>query len=378
MKEEVKFETLKNLDGHLVRVEGTIIDMLNLEVFTAFNSPNPQDNESFNFFTDYYGSLMEGYLNPEDFVYHERTVAVVRVNKIPFERPKNCISLPHLYNLTDDELKANVEREDTILPVFIKAYCNSDNTLLIGKTVEVIGFFNIQATQSEAPEVNPNDMQTELDKILNPKFSPIVHAIRIRPTTVYEIIPKGMESFAPNQFIFEKFRQIFLKACLGDQTLAQFTMYSLVSTITNRPHGIPIDIIPLNIYNVLSNKLTSNIQGLFNLFSPHSVHLPISLNKFGSSKLYGKKNYDLNCIEQGLYLPEGSTLILDETNLETGTLGEVGVKNATFINQILQNQKFYFDFDYCNFEALSNCNVIGISRGKSIFEFDYRVVYRNS
>ena len=64
---------------------------------------------------------------------------------------------------------------------------------------------------------------------------------------------------------------------------------------------------------------------------------------------------------------------MDETCLETGTLYEVGVKNASLVNGILQNQKIYYDFEYCTFEAESNCGIVSLSNGKSIFDFEYRV-----
>lgn len=355
-----------------MRLAGTVVDMMNVEVFTAFVAHLPADKQPANFFTDY----CEQEVDPDCFqdgrTFHERAVAVVRLAADPFQPYKPAVSLADLYNLPSAALLDQVEKQGLALPVFVKTCACPDNTLLVGKTIEAVGFFHMAQSPAERA-ADPSEMQVELDRCINPDFSPVLHAVRLAAVGPFDRLGKSLGELNPSKAEIGRLRAAALGACRGDELAAQLLLCAVASTVTARPNGYALDVIPLNIYNIAQQEDLDRVLRFVAAVCPQASTLAVDLHRLGATRLYGKKDYDLNCITQGLFLPEGSLLVLDESRLEAGTLGEVGVKNAAFINGIVQNQKLYFDFDYCNFEAYCNCGVLGLSKGRSIFEFDHRV-----
>lgn len=372
-QEDTSLAGLKQLDGRLVRLVGTVVDMMNVEVFTALIAGLPADKQPANFFSDYCELAPSEDSFQDGHVFHERTVAVVRVAGSPFVPIKAAVTVADLYNLPADVLLDKVERQGMVLPVFVKTYACQENTLLVGKSIEVAGFFHMAQRQAQ-PAAPSNDMQMDADKCINPDFAPVLHAVRVAAVGLLDRLDRCLGELNPTKPELGRLKTAAMAACRGDELAAQLLLCSLVSNVSARPNGYALDALPLNIYNIARQEDLDRILHFVAETCPQATFLQVTLHKLGSKKLYGKKDYDLNCIEQGLFLPEGSLLVLEESRLEAGTLGEVGVKNAAFVNNIVQNQKLYFDFDYCNFEAFCSCGVLGLSKGKSIFEFDHRVV----
>ena len=74
------------------------------------------------------------------------------------------------------------------------------------------------------------------------------------------------------------------------------------------------------------------------------------------------KDYTTNRLVTGLLqLAPGTHLIVDETTLQSGQLGEKGVNNLTALGYMIQWQKIKYDFQYhcvefeCDLVSLSEC-----------------------
>ena len=355
-----------------MRLVGTVVDMMNVEVFTALVAGLAPENQPANFFSDFCQLAAAEDAFPDAQVFHERSVAVVRVSASPFFPRKAAVTVADLYNLPSEQLLEKVERQGMVLPVFVKAYVCQENTLLVGKSIEAAGFFHLPQTKTELPAAS-NDMQMDADKCINPDFAPVLHVVKIAPVALLDRLDRCLGELNPSKAELGRLKSAAVAVCRGDDLTAQLLLCSLVSSVSARPNGYALDALPLNVFNIARQEDLDGMQHFVALACPQATFYPVTLHKLGSKRLYGKKDYELNCIEQGLFLPEGSLLVLEESRLEAGTLGEVGVKNASFVNNIIQNQKLYFDFDYCNFEAYCSCAVLGLSKSKSIFEFDHRV-----
>ena len=62
----------------------------------------------------------------------------------------------------------------------------------------------------------------------------------------------------------------------------------------------------------------------------------VNLEVLGSHKFYGTKNYDFNCIDHAqTTLQSHSTWILDEIEVVPGKVGEIGAKNAKFLEGVI-------------------------------------------
>lgn len=357
-----------------MKVQGTIIDILQVEIFKAFEKSSQSSPQS-NLFSD------EHHVDPDtdDFsnsVYYERSVAILDLTRTDFAQPKPMIPVQELFQGKVDELNQKVS-DGYRVPVILKTYTPQEENIRVGQTVEALGFLSLAGspqTEGSASVQDNNKMDieqvAEVDPFLDPYYVPSIHVINIQKKSRYQDLPKQLDgACASSGQLFN----IFKEYCLGDEVVAKLLMCSIASMVTKKPFGQPIDFISLNIYNVKDQKLFENIIKLYKMFAPKWATEKISLHGLGSKRFFGKKNYDLNCIEQGLVFQEGTSLLLNELNLETGTLGEIGVKNINFLNQIINHQKLYYDFNYCNFESECNVSVVDLSIGKSILEFEYRV-----
>lgn len=60
-----------------------------------------------------------------------------------------------------------------------------------------------------------------------------------------------------------------------------------------------------------------------------------------------KKNYDTNSMEAGMMqMLDGTSLIIDETKLESGKFENNGVHNIKAIAELIEDQKVTYDFQY--------------------------------
>ncbi len=353
--------------------------MLQMEIFAAFlqNPAKPELAPKINFFTE---EIIDENTSQEDCVFYERNISLLKLEPKHFTSQKEPINLIDIYKGTYNDLSQKLNNPRASVPFLIKTYVPHDNALLMNKHIEIVGFLHFPKEYHPIEEID-NEYFGEKEHRINNYFAPIIHALSVKSISPFENIPKELQGYHPNPSILRRLHDIFIHKCRGDQLLSQILLYSMVSLVTNRPYNMPIDLIPLNIYNITDQESANNIMSLAKMFCPYPTFIKVDLKELGKTRWYGKKNYDYNCIEQGLNLPNGSTLIMDETQLEIGTLHEVGVKNATLVNGILANQKLYYDFDYCTFEAECNCGVLCLSKGKSIFDFEYRVdiilIYRS-
>lgn len=343
-----------------------------MEVFGAFNKSATTDTEVPSYlFTDH---AFDGETVADDYVFYERSVSLVHSDRSLYAEAKQRISIQELYTGNYGELNQKSLDGKHDFPFFIKTYAAPDNLMLINKHIEIIGFLNLP--QEFEPIEKPKEIyfHNEIEPVLHPYYMPVIHAFRVKHVEAFVDLPASLQEIPTNKSTFNRMAEFATQVARGDATFGRLMLYSIVSLVTNRPYNSPIDFFSLNLYNVTSDSVTQDIKRFARLLSPRPFFQSITLSEVAKTRLYGKKNYEYNCIEQGIPLEDGTTLVLDETQLEIGTLYEVAVKNVTMLNNIIGLQKRYYDFDYCPFEADCNCTVLGLSRGRSILEFEHKVM----
>lgn len=124
-----------------------------------------------------------------------------------------------------------------------------------------------------------------------------------------------------------------------------------------------LDNLNTNFYDIkLDSSLAGNIKKLTSLLVPFYQQNKVNLEILGSNPFYGTKNYEYNCIEQAnTTLQSHSTWILDELEVVPGKVGEIGAKNAKFLEGVIAQKRMYYDFKYYIFESLMNSKVISLS-----------------
>lgn len=362
---------MRSLNGQLVRIVGTIDDNLQMEMFGAFKKTQSDENkEDFHLFTDH---GVDPQAATEDYVFYERNISLTYLDRIPYSGFRPKISLQELYQGEYETLNQKFTSKNHDIPFFVKTYAAPDNLMLVNRHVEIIGFLNLPQEFEQQEKQGEVYFQNELDPTLHPFFTPIIHAIRVQPVEPFANSIRECEEAKVSKGVSKRIIELASQVCRGDKTFGQLMLHSILSLVSGRPHSTPIDFISLNLYNIMEDKTVKDIKQFITLLAPRPLFQETTIGSLSKEKLFGKKNYELNCIEQGLPLPDGTTLVLDETGIEAGTLHEVGVKNVTMLSNIIGLQKRFYDFEFCPFEADCNITVIGLSRSKSIFEFENRV-----
>ena len=73
---------------------------------------------------------------------------------------------------------------------------------------------------------------------------------------------------------------------------------------------------------------------------PFTQSIPLTIEYLNTASLGPKKDYGTNRLVPGvLQIADGTHLILDETELQPGTLNSVGVENANLLKNLLECQK---------------------------------------
>jgi Mini-chromosome maintenance replisome factor len=368
--------------------------MLQMEMFAAIypnaSSSSQEPILKSNFFSETNTDSLDE-LNHDRSVFYERTPALLQIQQSMFNtKNKRVLSLAEIYAMQHSKFKDlndKLVNSEFQAPFVVKIYGSEEQQredgIQINSFVEIIGFlYSSHPVESESATepLNMNGAEMgleafEIDHYLNNYFAPSIHALSVTKLSPYDNqFEEYADLSAPTADVVQSMKGYFRKACYGDEVVADLVFYSMLSYVTGRPQQYAIDCLCLNVYDVRHPQVIENIINLLNLFTPYFITQDVTLKDMGCTKWYGKKNYVLNCIENGkLHTPNGSLIFLNESSLESGKIHEVGVKNAAFITGIIENQKAYYDFDYFSFSAESNLTVISFSQGKSIFGFEYRV-----
>lgn len=81
--------------------------------------------------------------------------------------------------------------------------------------------------------------------------------------------------------------------------------------------------------------------------APAVAHLPLSIASLNARLWVPRKDYGVNRLRSGpLQLAPGTVMILDETALSAGQLGETGVRNVHALAEFTSVQEIEYDFQY--------------------------------
>lgn len=360
------------MQSKLIRLQGNISDMLDSELFLGATKAGPTvELVGANFFSDFKDQL-EPECDFDNCLYYQNKIYILRMFRQAWTPGRPYLGLEEVINNQDKQVLEKLAKPRLNLPVKLKLY-SDEELFLLNKTVEVVGYLSF--AQEYSPIVAGLDIIEEQKvQFLNPFFVPSIHVVAARRVNMVEELSKVNTKKFDVRGSLQKMKEGLVNSCQGDDVVANCLLYNILSSVSLRPYGTPIDNISLNVYNLKDADLTNSILKALKLFCPWPTIKPITLEALAKGRLYGVKDYDTNCIVyDSEELFEGSQLILDETSIEIGSLTEVAIKNVQFITSLIQNQKFVYDFQFYNFETEANCMVTSLSQSRSIFEFEFRV-----
>ncbi|KAL5569627.1 hypothetical protein UlMin_026202 [Ulmus minor] len=261
------------------------------------------------------------------------------------------------------------------LPCVVKIYDSPESDLKLNEVFEFIGVITLdsdfQVDKDEHDEFENGSMEDALVNISRNKV-PHLHCFIHRKLAVHDFL-QNSPIMEPKPHFVKEIREALLKHLtnvLGNDDLAaHFMLLHLLSRVYSRVDTVAVGKLSLNLsgfskesVSVFGTQLSSAIKNLL----PFTHYVPLTVGYLNSASLGPKKDYETNRIITGvLQLAEGTHLIIDETQLETGTLNSVGIDNARVLKTLMEVQKVEYDFKYYKMEMAADIQLLIFSEGKS-------------
>ncbi|CAK8567778.1 unnamed protein product [Lathyrus sativus] len=256
----------------------------------------------------------------------------------------------------------------------VKIYDTPESELRLNDVFEFVGILTSDLELQDDSE--DRDLLNEFseDPLHNfpPNKVPQLHCLIHRKLSILDFL-QNTPIIEPKPDLVKGIRESLIKhlsAVLGnDDVAAHFMLLHLLSKVQARVDALAVGKFSVNftcfskeIASIFGKQLSFAIKNLV----PFTHCIPLTVEYLNTASLAPKKNYDKNRLETGvLQLAEGSHLIVDETQLEAGTLNSVGVENASLLKNLMENQKVDYDFKYYKMEMATDVQLLVLSEGKS-------------
>jgi hypothetical protein len=144
----------------------------------------------------------------------------------------------------------------------------------------------------------------------------------------------------------------------------------MISRVYRRTGEVVLGKLTLNITSCPENsaEMRKAVGALYTMLLPKLCLIALTLENLSESTFTPVKNYDNNRLNTGiLQLSEGTQIVIDETALQQGKLGDQGVRNLRALNDVLTWQKLSYDFTYHQIDFQMDSPSAILSCGKSLF-----------
>ena len=177
--------------------------------------------------------------------------------------------------------------------------------------------------------------------------------------------------------------QLLRAACCGDALAAEYMLLHLVSRVHARPDPFAVGALSINLQlprsdtDETSSHTVTCIRTLLTALASRCVALDLTVDALNAALLAPYKCYTTNRLVAGpLQLAGGTHILLDETRLQPGQLGEVGVRNVEALRDVISCQKVDVDFKYYATPLPTDTPVLILSRGSSLLPSDVAIPLR--
>ncbi|KAI3993641.1 hypothetical protein MKX01_002654 [Papaver californicum] len=260
------------------------------------------------------------------------------------------------------------------LSCLVKIYDSPETELKLNDVFEFVGVFTFDPELvASKDETDESDALFE-DELVNlpPNKVARLHCLIHKKILIQDFL-SGSPVTERVPYVIRGIRESLvghLTAVLGnDGVAAQSVLLHLLSKVHSRVDTVAIGKLSLNLtgftketVSVFGNQLNLAIQSLL----PLTQALPLTVEYLNTASLAPKKDYKANRLITGsLQLAEGTHLILDETQLNPGTLNSTGVENVKVLKSLMELQKVEYDFEYYKLEISSDVQLLVLSEGKS-------------
>ena len=243
------------------------------------------------------------------------------------------------------------------------------------------GESGVAAAAAGAPGVATVDFMEE-ERAHNPPTSvvPRFHALVARRATPhgFATLPRRAESGAsPHPRLTPELRArgAELKSAIvahlaaplgGDALAAEYVLSTLVSRVHSRTDAMALGKHATTLLGAPEGGFVARaLAAAIAQIAPCVAHLPLSISSLNARPWTPRKDYATNRLRSGpLQVAPGTALVLDETALTAGQLGEIGVRNIHALRDLVATQELEYDFQYHQMRVPVDVAVVTVSASK--------------
>lgn len=165
----------------------------------------------------------------------------------------------------------------------------------------------------------------------------------------------------------------------GDKLAVTAVLIHLLTKVTGRQHGKPVGQLTVGLTDLNRTQATqataSSISALLGAVAPKVLRVPVNLTALNTSRYTPEKDYDQGCLLPGvLQVSDGTSLLMDETQMDVGELKEQGVRNLQAVVHLSQHGTLEYTFPYSQpIEMPADTPMLVLSAEKPILPCDIRV-----
>ncbi|CAA22598.1 MCM binding protein homolog Mcb1 [Schizosaccharomyces pombe] len=228
--------------------------------------------------------------------------------------------------------------------VCVKCYGGMETKVQVCQAIDVIGIYE-----------EPSEYSDGL---------PILHMLCFKDYT-----QSATQAPSPQQaeIIRPKILKYFEKV-LGENIAAESLMLALLSNVVHKTTGLVIGGFTLNLTNCTS-ELVSQLVSVLRPLIKRMVIQKVNVAELNRKPLYPLSDGE-TLDTSHLQVAPGTLIVLDETELSSGTLNDVGCRNVQFLSSLISQQDLTFFYPFSSFTVHSNVRIIILSHGRSILPAD--------
>ncbi|CAH2058608.1 unnamed protein product [Thlaspi arvense] len=237
------------------------------------------------------------------------------------------------------------------LTCLVKIYDSPESELKLNDVVEFLGvltFDPVTTMDMDSLDENSDDL-SEAESVQMPSG-------KLKSPQIFKEIREGLMKY--------------LTDLLGnDHIAAQFLLLHLLSKVHGRVDNVAVGKLSLNLIHLNKESMSifgTQLSNALKSLLPFTQSIPLTIEYLNTTSLGPKKDYGINRLVPGvLQIADGTHLILDETELQPGTLNSAGVENAELLKNLTECQKVEYDFQYYKMEMATDAQMLIFSEGKS-------------
>ncbi|KAH7537667.1 hypothetical protein FEM48_Zijuj03G0117200 [Ziziphus jujuba var. spinosa] len=270
-------------------------------------------------------------------------------------------------------MEPDIDRDS--LACIVKIYDPPESELKLNEVFEFVGVLTLDSDfQVDKDENDDFSNGFSEDALVHfpPNKVPRLHCFIHRKLSVHDLI-QSSPMMEPKPHLVKGIRETLLRhltIVLGNDDLAaHFMLLHLLSRVNSRVDTVAVGKLSLNLtcfnkesVSVFGTQLSLAIENLL----PITQCIPLTIDYLNTASLAPRKDYETNRLITGvLQLAEGTHLMIDETQLVSGTLNPVGVENARLLKNLMEFQKVEYDFKYYKMDMPVDIQLLILSEGKS-------------